>query len=86
VEELISKGYIRESMSPCVVPLLLVPKKYGTCRKCIDCRTINTIMVKYRYFIPKLNDMLGELHGFCLFSKIDLKSGYHHNIMKEDDE
>jgi hypothetical protein len=77
IGELLEKGYIRPSTSPWAAPLLFVEKNDGTKRMCIDYRALNEVTVKTKYPLPRIEDLFDQLRGASVFSKIDLRSGYH---------
>jgi hypothetical protein len=76
IDELLEKGYIKSSTSPWAAPVLFVEKD-GTKRMCIDYRALNEVTIKNKYPLPPIEDLFDQLRGASVFSKIDLRSGYH---------
>jgi hypothetical protein len=83
LQELLEKGFVRPSTSPYGAPSLFVPKKGGW-RMCIDYRALNKITVRNQHPLPRIDEMFEQLHGSCVFSKLDLASDYHRIRMHED--
>jgi hypothetical protein len=77
IRELLEKGFIHPSSSPWGAPVIFVSKKDGTQRLCVDYRALNEVTVKNKYPLPRIDDLFNQLRGACVFSKIDLRSGYH---------
>jgi len=85
IEELLEKQFIRPSVSPWGAPVLLVKKKDDSSRLCVDYRQLNKLTIKNKYPLPRIDDLIDQLHGAMVFSKIDLRSGYHQIRVKSDD-
>ncbi|RHN78855.1 putative nucleotidyltransferase, Ribonuclease H [Medicago truncatula] len=85
LEDLLEKKFVRPSVSPWGAPVLLVKKKDGSMRLCIDYRQLNKVTIKNRYPLPRIDDLMDQLMGARVFSKIDLRSGYHQIKVKDED-
>ena len=85
LQELMDLGFIRPSVSPWGAPVLFVKKKDGTLRMCIDYRDLNKLTLKNKYPLPRIDDLFDQLRGASVFSKMDLKSGYHQLKIRQDD-
>ncbi|GJT91689.1 putative reverse transcriptase domain-containing protein, partial [Tanacetum coccineum] len=85
LQELSEKGFIRPSSSPWGAPVLFVKKKDGSFRMCIDYRELNKLTIKNRYPLPRIDDLFDQLQGSSVYSKIDLRSGYHQLRIREED-
>jgi hypothetical protein len=77
LEELLDKQLIEPSSSPYGAPVLFVKKKDGTMRMCIDYKKLNAMTIKNSYPLPRIDDLLDQLHGATIISSLDLRSGYH---------
>ena len=86
VQELLEKGLTKESLSSCAIPTVLAPKKNGEWRMCTHFRAINKIRVTNIFPLPRMDNIMYRLSGEKYFTKIDLKSGYHHIRIREGDE
>jgi hypothetical protein len=85
LKELLDLGLIRPSVSPWGAPVIFIRRKDGSWRLCIDYRQLNKATIKNQYPLPRINDLFDQMKGATVFSKIDLRSGYHQLRIKEDD-
>ncbi|GJR02259.1 putative reverse transcriptase domain-containing protein [Tanacetum coccineum] len=85
LQEISGRGFVRPSSSPWGAPVLFVKKKDGSFWMCIDYRKLNRLTVKNRYPLPRINDLFDQLQGSRVYSKIDLRSGYHQLRVREED-
>jgi hypothetical protein len=85
IAKLQAKGFIQPSSSPWGAPILFVEKKDGTQRMCVDYRSLNEVTIKNKYPLPRIEDLFDQMKGARVFSKIDLRSGYHQLKIRESD-
>jgi hypothetical protein len=85
VKELLGKGFIHPSSSLWGAPMIFVLKKDGTQRLCVDYHALNEVTIKNKYPLPRIDDLFDQLRGACVFSKIDLRLGYHQLKIRECD-
>jgi hypothetical protein len=85
LQELLDKRYICPSASPCGAPVIFVPKNDGTQRMCVDYRSLNEVTIKNKCPLPRIDCLFDQLKGACVFSKIDLRSGYHQLKIRASD-
>lgn len=85
IDDLVAQGFIRPSTSPWGAPVLFVMKKNHTLRLCVDYRMLNKVTIKNKYPLPRIEDLFDQLKGATVFSKIDLRSGYHQVRVREED-
>ena len=85
LNDLYSRGFIRPSTSPWGASAVFAKKKDKTLRLCVDYRLLNSVTIKNKYPLPRIDDLFDQLKGSACFSKIDLRSGYHQLRVREED-
>lgn len=85
VDDMTQKGLIKPSISPWEAPVLFIKEKDSSMRSCINYRELNKVIIKNRYPLTRIDNVFDQLQGMTIFSKIDLRSGYHYLKIKEDD-
>jgi hypothetical protein len=84
IEELLEKGFICPSSSPWGAPVLFMNKKDGSRIMCVDYRSLNEVTIKNKYPLPRIEDLFDQMRGDKVFSKIDLRSGYHQSKIRTE--